>query len=350
MSAPVIEQVKDEVPPSPTRRSASHLSTQGTRQQVVIAGGVAGLVSRFCIAPLDVVKIRLQLQPHSLSDPLSCDGIKGPTYKGVFPTLRAIAKQEGFRALWKGNIPAEAMYLCYGGLQFVSYRAFTEAQDKLPIKIPGYAESFVSGALAGGVATTVTYPLDLLRTRFAAQGSVKIYTGLYGACKDIMRDEGTPGFFRGLSAAIGSIVPYMGLFFTSYEFFHGHIGGTTLPFSSGDAGAGVLASVLAKTFTFPLDLVRKRLQIQGPTREKYIHTNVPVYKGVWRGLYAIYKSQGIRGWYRGLTVSLLKAAPASAVTMYVYERTLHSLMTSNKNDEIWEMYTGYDDLDEFDED
>ena len=346
MSKPGIEQVKDEVPSLPTRPNALHLSTQGTRQQVVVAGAVAGLVSRFCIAPLDVVKIRLQLQPHSLSDPVSCDGIKGPTYKGVFPTLRAIAKQEGVRALWKGNIPAEAMYFCYGGLQFVTYRGISQLQHMLPIRIPSSAESFVSGAVAGGIATTATYPLDLLRTRFAAQGHVKIYTGLYGACKDIVRDEGTPGFFRGLSAAVGSIVPYMGIFFMSYEFFHSYIGGAKLPFASGDAASGVAASVLAKTCTFPLDLVRKRLQIQGPTREKYVHTNVPVYKGVWRGLYAIWQKQGYRGWYRGLTVSLVKAAPASAVTMYVYEQTLHALMTTNKNDEMWEMYTGYDDIDD----
>lgn len=215
-------------------------------------------------------------------------------------------KQEGFRALWKGNIPAEIMYLCYGGLQFVSYRSISQFQHMLPVHIPSSAESFISGAVAGGFATTATYPLDLLRTRFAAQGNVKIYTGLYGAVRDIARDEGPRGFFRGLSAAIGSIVPYMGLFFTSYEFFHSHIGGAKLPYGSGDAVAGVAASVLAKTFTFPLDLVRKRLQIQGPTREKYIHTNIPVYKGVWRGLYAIWSKQGVRGWYRGLTVSLVK--------------------------------------------
>ena len=236
--------------------------------------------------------------------------------------------------------------MCYGGLQFVSYRAISQFQHVLPIRIPSSAESFVSGAVAGGVATTATYPLDLLRTRFAAQGNVRIYTGLYGACSDIARQEGFPGFFRGMSAAIGSIVPYMGLFFTTYEFLHSYVGGAKLPFSSGDAMAGVGASVLAKTFTFPLDLVRKRLQIQGPTREKYVHTNMPAYKGVWRSLYAIWKAQGVRGWYRGLTVSLVKAAPASAVTMYVYEQTLHALMKTNKNDEMWELYTGYDDYDD----
>lgn len=296
------------------------------------------------IAPLDVVKIRLQLQPHSLSDPKTCDGIKGPTYKGVVHTLRTIVQDEGVRALWKGNIPAEMLYVCYGGIQFVSYRGTSQVLRKIGKGwVPDQVESFASGAMAGAMATTATYPLDLLRTRFAAQGTEKIYRGLFGAVSDIARDEGKWGYFRGWSAAVGSIVPYMGLFFTSYEFFHKRLGKLDLPFSSGDAVAGVAASVLAKTFTFPLDLVRKRLQIQGPTRARYVHTNIPIYKGVWRGLYAIWQREGVKGWYRGLTVSLVKAAPASAVTMYVYERTLHSLMTTNKNDEMWEMYTGYED-------
>lgn len=267
---------------------------------------MAGLVSRFCIAPLDVVKIRLQLQPHSLSDPLSCDGIKGPIYKGVLPTLRSIVRDEGIRALWKGNIPAELLYVCYGGIQFTSYRSITVLQSQLPQRLPSSAESFVSGAGAGAIATTVTYPLDLLRTRFAAQGTERVYRGLISSVREIAYHEGPTGYFRGVSAAVGQIVPYMGLFFASYELFHQRIGGQNLPFGSGDATAGVLASVVAKTAVFPLDLVRKRLQVQGPTRMKYIHTNIPEYRGVFRSLYVIFKKEGIRGWYRGLTVSLIK--------------------------------------------
>jgi solute carrier family 25 (mitochondrial thiamine pyrophosphate transporter), member 19 len=120
-----------------------------------------------------------------------------------------------------------------------------------------------------------------------------------------------PGFFRGLSAAVGQIVPYMGLFFMSYEFLHQHIGGKTLPFGTGDATAGIFASVFAKTAVFPLDLVRKRLQVQGPTRAKYVHTNIPVYdRGVIRALAMIWSKEGYRGWYRGLTVSLIKVRMA----------------------------------------
>ena len=51
----------------------------------------------------------------------------------------------------------------------------------------------------------------------------------------------------------------------------------------------------------------------------------------------IFMKEGIRGLYRGLTVSLIKAAPASAVTMWTYERVLHSLMETTRVDEIWEL-------------
>lgn len=72
-----------------------HLKDEGTKRQVVLAGGIAGLISRFCIAPLDVVKIRLQLQIHSLSDPFSQQITNGPVYKGTLSTMRTIVRQEG---------------------------------------------------------------------------------------------------------------------------------------------------------------------------------------------------------------------------------------------------------------
>jgi len=191
-----------------------------------------------------------------------------------------------------------------------------------PFHLPDSAESFVSGALAGAIATTATYPLDLLRTRFAAQGTEKVYAGLISSIREITASEGPVGFFRGLTAAIAGIVPYMGLFFLSYETLKLPLADMSLPIGSGDALAGMLASVSAKTAVFPLDTVRKRLQVQGPTRERYVHRNIPVYAGVLGTIRMVMKREGVRGLYRGLPVSLLKAAPASAITVYTYERTL----------------------------
>lgn len=129
-------------------------------------------------------------------------------------------------------------------------------------------------------------------------------------------------------------MPYMGLFFASYEFLKTSLAGYSFPVGSGDALAGVTASVASKTAVFPLDTVRKRLQVQGPTRSRYVHRNIPLYKGVASTLRVIVRREGPRGLYRGLPVSLIKAAPASAVTMWTYERTMSLLraMQDHRNE------------------
>lgn len=196
-------------------------------------------------------------------------------------------------------------------------------------KLPSALESFIAGAAAGAASTAATYPLDLLRTRFAAQGNDdRVYTSLRQAVLYIKRDEGVRGFFRGLSPTLGQIVPFMGIFFTVYETLRQPLGSLDLPFGGGEAMAGTAASVIAKTAVFPLDTVRKRIQVQGPTRSRYVHKNIPDYGrlGTRGTLRTIMKMEGMRGLYKGLTVSLFKAAPASAVTVWTYERVLRALI------------------------
>lgn len=287
----------------------------------------------FIIAPLDVVKIRLQLQTHSLSDPLTLPRAHGgPIYKGTLPTLRTILANEGITGLWKGNVPAELMYISYSAIQFTTYRSTTQLLRRLAgadHPLPSPVETFLAGASAGAAGTAATYPLDLLRTRFAAQGSEdRVYTSLRRAIVTIQRDEGTRGFFRGLTPALGQIVPFMGIFFVVYETLRPPLAGLDLPLGGGEAVAGIGASVLAKTSVFPLDTVRKRIQVQGPTRSRYVHKNIPDYGklGTIGTLRVILRMEGMRGLYRGLTVSLLKAAPASAITVWTYERVLKALI------------------------
>ncbi|KAI0482362.1 mitochondrial carrier domain-containing protein, partial [Xylariaceae sp. FL0804] len=216
-------------------KATQRLQDEGSRLQVVTAGATAGLISRFVVAPLDVVKIRLQLQSHSLSDPLSHAALHpgSPVYKGTLRTLRHIVRHEGVTGLWKGNVPAELMYVSYAAVQFTTYRSATVLLRRLSgsdsdsdsgpgegrrrILVPRAAESFLSGAAAGATATAATYPLDLLRTRFAAQGNDRVYVSLRRAVVEIGRDEGVRGFFRGLAPALAQIVPFMGVFFAVYE-------------------------------------------------------------------------------------------------------------------------------------
>ena len=184
----------------------------------------------------------------------------------------------------------------------------------------------MSGAVAGASATMLTYPLDLLRTRFAAQGTDKIYSSLRASIRAIQREEGLKGFFQGLGAGVGQVVPYMGLFFAAYETLRPHLAHLSLPLGSGDATAGVVAGVIAKTGVFPLDVIRKRLQVQGPMRSRFAGGMVPHHgKTVWSTGKTIWLKEGWKGLYRGLGVSLVKSAPASAITMWTYERTLKIL-------------------------
>jgi solute carrier family 25 thiamine pyrophosphate transporter 19 len=251
-------------------------------------------------------------------------------------------------ALWKGNVSAELLYLSYSSIQFLTY---TSIPALLPARWPKEAKTFVSGSLAGAVATSTTYPFDLLRTRFAASAEDKVYSSLRYAVGSIYSAEGSRGFFRGLSPAIVQVVPYMGLFFLSYETIRSNLPRSVFPGSSSEstsssepkgakaylplstaALSGTLASVVAKTGIFPLDLLRKRLQVQGPTRTRYLHHNIPLHAG---GIIATAKEivlrEGVRGLYRGLTISLVKAAPASAITMAVYESVLKKLKSKPKS-------------------
>lgn len=119
----------------------------------------------------------------------------------------------------------------------------------------------------------------------------------------------------------------MGLFFAVYEGVRPKVRELQLPFGTGDAIAGTMASTIAKTGVFPLDLLRKRLQVQGPTRNLFAGGQVPLYnQGAGQAIKAIVAIEGWRGLYRGLGVSLIKAAPASAVTMWSYETTLRILI------------------------
>jgi len=123
------------------------------------------------------------------------------------------------QALWKGNLSAECLYLSYGAVQFLSYRQVDALLKRMntSVPIPDMLMPFISGALCGCIATVTTYPFDLLRTRFAAQGNKKIYNGLSHALRQIYRYEGIGGFFKGVKPAAIQIMPYMGINFGCYD-------------------------------------------------------------------------------------------------------------------------------------
>ena len=215
--------------------------------------------------------------------------------------------------------------MTYGAVQFSTYRACSRACSQA--NLGGTTAAFVSGATAGAVATTATYPLDLLRTRYAAHGSGTVYRGLAKSITLIAREEGPRGFFQGLGAGVVQVVPYMGLFFAAYEGLRPVVADLQLPIGSGDAVSGMTASALAKSGVFPLDVVRKRLQVRGVAQRQLAGGALPDYgRSIWGTASAIVANEGWRGLYKGLGISVVKATPASAITMWGYEAALGMLI------------------------
>lgn len=286
--------------------------------------------ARFCIAPLDVVKIRLQLQDVHIPPVTSTTASRSTN---TFSTFTSIIRNEGITALWKGNLPAEGLYLSYGAVQFLAYRMTTQLLQPSLSKSEkaSVTTTFISGSVAGTLATTITYPLDLLRTRLATSTHRSTvlsrnrivspsHPTLSSTIKRIYSVEGPYGFFRGLSAGLAQIVPYMGLFFTFYETLKARLSLVhTLPlqgFGSAHAIAGVTASVGSKTLVFPLDTIRKRMQVMRSEQKRQKNMNI---MEITRD---IVRKQGWRALYRGLGVGLVKAAPTGAITVWTYERVM----------------------------
>lgn len=263
--------------------------------------------SRAATAPLDTIKIRLQLlYSHNKSSTLLL-------------TVKCLLRKEGVRALWKGNVPAEILYILYGASQFTSYSILNsglrDLQGSLDITVNPLLHTFIVGCGSGLVSTVLTYPFDVLRTRLIAN-ETEHFLPMSRVTIDIYRDRGLIGFFAGIRPSLLSIVATSGLFFWSYSLarrttdkifdqFGYRIWGV-------EAVCGFAAGSTAKAITFPLDTLRKRMQI---THERN------GYKVFVKNL----KSHGFLGFYKGFVVSLMKTAPTSAISVYVYEYSINAI-------------------------
>ncbi|XP_062071470.1 MIF4G domain-containing protein isoform X4 [Lepus europaeus] len=184
-----------------------------SKVEVAVAGSVSGLVTRALISPLDVIKIRFQLQIERLSrrDPSA-------KYHGILQAARQILRDEGPTAFWKGHIPAQLLSVGYGAVQFLSFELLTElVHGATAHDAREFSVHFVCGGLSACMATLTVHPVDVLRTRFAAQGEPRVYKTLRDAVVTMHRTEGPLVFYKGLTPTLIAIFPYAGFQFSCYS-------------------------------------------------------------------------------------------------------------------------------------
>ncbi|XP_003279102.2 mitochondrial thiamine pyrophosphate carrier [Nomascus leucogenys] len=291
-----------------------------TKFQVAVAGSVSGLVTRALISPFDVIKIRFQLQHERLSrsDPSA-------KYHGILQASRQILQEEGPTAFWKGHIPAQILSIGYGAVQFLSFEMLTELVHRGSVyDAREFSVHFACGGLAACTATLTVHPVDVLRTRFAAQGEPKVYNTLRHAVGTMYRSEGPQVFYKGLAPTLIAIFPYAGLQFSCYSSLK-HVYKWAIPAEGKKnenlqnllCGSG--AGVISKTLTYPLDLFKKRLQVGGFEHARAAFGQVRQYKGLMDCAKQVLQKEGALGFFKGLSPSLLKAALSTGFMFFWYE-------------------------------
>ncbi|KAK9845387.1 hypothetical protein WJX81_005301 [Elliptochloris bilobata] len=250
----------------------------------------------------------------------------------------SIIKEEGIRGLWRGTLPGQLLTVPYTAVQFVALQQFKAAAARRGLLQGSQAPllSFAGGAFAGAVATVASYPFDLLRTTLAAQGEPRVYRGMMDAAKGILAAHGVAGLYRGLSITLLEIVPYAALQFGVYDALTtaavaarrqaaaARVAGEAPHNSSQERLdrflCGLAAGMIAKLGTHPLDVAKKRFQVAGLQRSLGYGARIPAdMRSLPACLARIWATEGLRGLYKGVLPSIIKAAPSAAVTLSAYE-------------------------------
>lgn len=306
--------------PSPTtkyiQKKHIHPKTQIGTVPHLLAGGIAGAFGKTCTAPFARLTILFQVQ-GMYSD------VMVMSKPCIWREGVRIINEEGFRAFWKGNLVTIAHRLPYTAVNFYAYehyKNYLKAVTGLESR-PGNVGAdmgvhFICGGLAGITAASATYPLDLIRTRLSAQRSTIYYQGIGHALRTICRDEGFFGLYKGMGATLLGVGPSIAISFSVYEairtYWHSKRPNDSTTMVS--LASGSLSGLASSTATFPLDLVRRRMQLEGVAGEARVYNS-----GLIGTFKHIFRSEGLRGLYRGILPEYYKVVPGVGIVYMTYE-------------------------------
>ncbi|RJE20194.1 Mitochondrial carrier protein [Aspergillus sclerotialis] len=186
----------------------------------------------------------------------------------------------------------------------------------------------VCGGAAGITSVTITYPLDIVRTRLSVQSASftalgrreagEALPGMFRTMVLIYKNEG--GFialYRGIIPTVTGVAPYVGLNFMTYESIRKYLTpeGEKNPSSLRKLLAGAISGAVAQTCTYPFDVLRRRFQINTMSGMGYKYTSI------WAAIKTIVAEEGSRGLFKGIVPNLLKVAPSMASSWLSFELT-----------------------------
>jgi len=207
---------QSRLPPSPQSPAPSWVS--------LTAGGLARLVAVSLVSPLELVRTKMQSQKMPWSQVIRC--------------VRDLVTTQGVRGLWNGytatllrDVPFSALYWPLYESTRDTLRRWAVIRERrslytLSVQENNFLINFMSGALAGSVASTITLPFDVIKTIKQIEMGEKIMkvpavgkprTNIIIA-RELIADQGIRSLFSGLIPRLLKVAPACAIMISSYEF------------------------------------------------------------------------------------------------------------------------------------
>jgi hypothetical protein len=318
----------------------------------LLCGGIAGATAKTVTAPFSRLTILYQVhsmvttKKHHPKFALSLDG-----------GFRKIVERGGWQSMWRGNFTSVLHRFPYSAINFYVYEHMldmlhsnpeeqqerTETTQQLARRLTLQEQTgtnnnnnstartkFLAGATAGCVAVVGCYPLDLVRTRLTTElEGREHYRGMVDAIVKIHRTEGMLGFFSGLVPTLCVAVPNFAISYTVYGTLKEQALDDDLFYNLRALDdedkpklgfvltviCGACSGALATLATFPMDTIRRRMQIQN------LHLAPHERLSAYQHVHTMVTKEGFKSLYRGLTPELLKVIPMVGTLFVVYEKT-----------------------------
>lgn len=297
-------------------------------------GGIAACCAGVFTNPLEVVKTRLQLQGE-----LKSRGIYNVHYKNAFHAFYVVAKCEGILALQKGLVPALWYQFFMNGVRLGTFDVIQSTgfiTNEKGISVP---RSILAGATAGALGALFGSPFYMVKTQIQAQSSSTIavgyqhsHSGMIQAFRSVYNHHGIYALWRGASGAIARVICGSSAQLATFSKTKSLVENTE--FFEPDSwlaalAASMLSGLAVVACMTPMDVVSTRLYNQGVDG----NGKGLVYSGLLDCLRKIFYSEGLYGFYKGSTASLLRSGPHTILSLMFWNeyRKLYKSFSSNKS-------------------
>ncbi|KAL4608279.1 calcium-binding mitochondrial carrier protein SCaMC-1-B-like [Arapaima gigas] len=276
----------------------------GVWKKYIVAGGLADAVSRTLTAPIDRLKIQLQIYGS----------------KALSQGVKEI-QVGGLRSMWQGNLVNVLKGTPQSTLQYIIYNQMKMHvpghEDKLSVK-----QRFGLGCISGAAAHAIFYPLEVLKVRLNLQTAGN-YSGILECARLIYQNESATAFYRGFKPSILCMIPYTGVECAVHQSIMSWAKAD--PANSKDSRLfffSFVAFASGQIASYPLAVIRTQQQA------KAFSMNTKASSAL-QGLLAIYAKYGIRGFYNGMGTSFVRAVPCALLNCTLSSR-FELLLSSNK--------------------